>query len=186
MSAKATLQTSCAVALALWVSAGFAATVGGVQLQPAVKSKAGSLVLATCGAKKTIVTHYVSALYVPRTGSIQAIGDPKAGKAVHVHITDDKFLPGEVPSKWRNALARAVPPQTLGTLDSMMKELRRGDLVAITYAPKEGTVVTRNGQLVVRASGHRPIDEILKTWAQDAPIATKLDKLVAENPCQTK
>lgn len=181
-----TLRISCAIALGLCLSPALATTVGGVQLQPALKSKAGSLVLATCGAKKTIVTHYVSALYVPRTGSIQAIGDPKAGKVVQVHITDDKFLPGEVPSKWRNALARAVPPQTLDTLDSMMKELRRGDLVAVTYAPKDGTVVTKNGQFVVRAAGHRPIDEILKTWARDAPIATKLDKLVAENPCQAK
>lgn len=163
---------------------GGAATLAGVELRASLQSRGGPLVLATCGVKKTLaINHYVSALYVPRNGSIQAISNPRSAKIVHIHITNDKFMPGEVPSKWRKALSRALPAQTLETLDGMMKELRGGDLVTITYLPRDGTSVSKNGQLVTRAAGHRAIDEILGTWAQDAPVAEKLDQLVAKNRC---
>lgn len=161
-----------------------AATLAGVELRPSLQARGGSLVLATCGVRKTLaINHYVSALYVPRKASIQTIGSPKSAKAVRIHITNDRFLPGEVPSKWRKALSRAVSAQTLEQLDSMMQGLRRGDVVTITYLPKAGTSVTKNSEVVSRIAGHRAIDEILRTWAQDAPVATKLEQLVADNPC---
>ena len=75
--------------LFLCADAATAATVGGVDLL-ARCNHAPVRSSRTCGAKKTVVTHYVSAVYVPRTGSIHAIANPKLAKAVQIHITNDK------------------------------------------------------------------------------------------------
>jgi hypothetical protein len=183
MPGKRLNRLTCAAGLALLAGAADAASLAGVDLQPAMQSRGGGLVLASCGVKRSLaINHYVSALYVPRNGSVQALRNPKAAKAVQLHITNDKFLPGEVPAKWRNALARALPAETVEQLDAMMKELRAGDRVTISYQPAEGVSVLKNGGLVVRAAGHRAIDEILRTWAKDAPVTEKIAKL-AENPC---
>src|SRR5581483_2326573 len=107
---RSSFGIACAVCLTLYAGAAAATTLAGVDLRPSLQSRAGPLALVSCGVRSTLaIDHYVSALYVPRNGSVQALRNPKAAKAVQIHITNDVFLPGEVPSKWRNALARAVP-----------------------------------------------------------------------------
>src|SRR5688500_6648818 len=71
MLSKTLAHITCAASLALCMHAVPAANLAGVDLRPSLPSRAGSLALASCGVKKTLaVNHYVSALYVPRNGSI--------------------------------------------------------------------------------------------------------------------
>lgn len=184
MYLKRLVKTACAALVALSMHGALATNLAGVEIRPYFQSRAGVLVPKSCGVKRTlIIDHYVSALYLPRNAPIEAVANTRAAKVVQIYITNDNFLPGNVPSKWRRALARAVSPQILASLDAMMKTLRQGDIVTITYLPLEGTSVYKNGEIVTRTPGHRCVDEILRAWAEDAPVSDKLEQLVAENPC---
>jgi hypothetical protein len=55
--------------------------------------------------------------------------------------------------------------------------------MTIVYTPSHGVVLDLNGEPLVRAAGHAVIDSVLKAWAQDSLVRTKLKRLERGHSC---
>lgn len=104
-------------------------------------------------------------------------------KAVLMHIIDGRYLPDEIPARWRDALETALDERTVWEVRQAFGMPSSGDLVTITYLPREGVSMSVNGRVIARASGHQVVDAIVQAWASGAPLAKKLKRLVLEHSC---
>jgi hypothetical protein len=183
---------SCRMSLALALLLAGSAVPGtasppvkaGVQLAPTLKTDAGALTLLVCGVRDTLwVDHYVAALYVAPGASTQAVLDPAAPKAVRMHMVDSRYLPRDLPKKWREPLRKGLEQQAYAHVRAAFSQLGDGDVVTITYMPQEGVNMRVNGRTLATAQGHNVIDSILAAWAEREPVAQKLKTLAANNSC---
>lgn len=156
------------------VLAATAVALGGQPLEP-----------ATCGVRETLwIDHYVAALYLPPKGAPSAaLRDPGTPKALYIEILDGRFMPGDIPRKWRGTLQKQLDPQTYERLSEAYRGLRRGDRVILEYAPGPGVQVQVNGKLLARLPGHRLIDALLEAWAGDDPLPERLMRIMVKNRC---
>lgn len=175
------------VSLLCWfLAAGiaFSKTVEGVFLPNRLHVQSHVLALAACGVRATLwLEHYVTAVYVPRGASLQALSDPRRPKAIAVHVIEADYFPDDIPSKWRLALERALARTAMAQLRHAYRSLRAGDVMTIVYTPSHGVVLDLNGEPLVRAAGHAVIDSVLKAWAQDSLVRTKLKRLERGHSC---
>jgi hypothetical protein len=162
----------------------FSKTFEGVYLPERLKLQSHVLELAACGVRDTLwIEHYVTAVYVKRGESLQALRRDDQPKAVALHVVEDRYLPDEIPTKWRAALERALTPTAMANVRQAYRSLRNGDIASVSYAPRRGVVLSVNGEPIVRTADHAVISSILKAWAADEPVVAKLERLQREHGC---
>lgn len=138
----------------------------------------------SCGVRDTLwVDHYRAVLYLPRGAPIESVRDPRTPKAVVIRIVDARYLPSRIPAKWRRALETRIAAEPMQRIRDAYRRLRKGDVVAFTYAPASGVALRVNGDGIFRGDGHAVIDAILDAWARPEPVARKLHRLAIEHPC---
>lgn len=161
-----------------------AATVAAVQLPPAVDVAGTSLHLASCGVRDTFwIEHYAAGLYVAPGASLHSVRDPNRPKAVRLQVIEDRWLPEQIPAKWREALESELNPGPMNRLRGAFAGLTDGDIVTLAYLPGEGIDMQVNGATVVRAPGHGTIDAVLEAWAEGEGVSEKLERLKREYAC---
>jgi hypothetical protein len=143
------------------------------------------LVPASCSVRQTLwIEHYEAHLLLPPGTSVAAVGDPSKAKALRMHVMNPKFMPAEIPSRWRDALDGVVEPQTMARLRDAYKSLGRGDTVLVAYAPGQGVQLQVNDKPIGQVQGHAAVDALLKTWADKEPPVKKLHDTASRNPCR--
>jgi hypothetical protein len=162
----------------------FSKSFEGVYLPDRLRLYSHVLELAACGVRDTLwIEHYVTAVYVQRGESLQALRREDQAKAVALHVVEDRYLPDEIPSRWRKALESTLAPTAMANVRQAYRTLRNGDIATVFYTPRRGVVLSVNGEPIVRTAGHAVISSILKAWAADEPLAAKLERLQREHSC---
>jgi hypothetical protein len=173
---------------ALWLlqsASAAAVTRAGVDLPRYLQTERGLLELAVCGVRDTFwIDHYVTAVYVPRGESVLVVRDPQYAKAIRLHVIESRFLPPEIPDKWRRALAGALDGKAMAKVNSAYRSLVDGDVITIVYTPTRGIVFSLNGRTVVRGRGHGVINAVLQEWAEGESVSGKLEKLRDRYACR--
>lgn len=166
------------------IGAAAAATLAGVQLDPTMKVAGRTLELVSCGVRDTLwIDHYVAGLYVPQGQPPEAADDAKRAKAVRIKVLEARYLPEDVPEKWRGALKSELRHEPMMQVREAYDRLSDGDLVTFTYVPQQGVTMQVNGGTVVQTPGHAVIDSILEAWEGKDPISGKPHRLSLEHPC---
>jgi hypothetical protein len=167
---------------------GTAALVPATAIQVPSAMRIGNVQLpaASCAARDTLwVHHYVAALYVPTQPSpVEALQDPAQPKALQVQILSKAFLPKEMPKKWREALESELDSAAYGAVRDAWHGLAVGDRVIVAYLPGPGVTLQLNDRVVARSPKHEVVDALLKTWAEGEPVPQRVNRVVAEHPCQ--
>ena len=171
-------------ALYLATSTAIAATIGGVTLPPTLHVGDRALELVSCGVRDTLwIDHYAAGLYVPTGQSATAAKDGRQTTAVLMKIIQARYLPEDIPSKWRHALAAELQREPMMRVRRAYDGLSNGDVVTFAYVPRQGTTMRVNGRLVLDVEGHLVIDAILDAWAEQDRVDDKLHRLALEHPC---
>lgn len=161
-----------------------AMVVAGVRLSPSVETQGGRLGLVACGVRNTLwINHYIAALYAPAGASAQVVADPRTPKAVRMHIVEDRFLPDDVPDKWRGPLERELPAREMQKVREVFASLSSGDVLTVTYLPQRGVSLHVNGRSVGQVDGHGVVDAILETWAEKEPLSERIVRLAQKSRC---
>ncbi len=170
--------------LLIFPAAAPAVTLAGVHLEDSLRVGRQTLQLASCGVRDTLwIDHYVAGLYLPPGSSIQAAKDPRKAKAVRLKVVNARYLPGNIPDKWRGALSTELRHEPMMRVRRAYDGLSDGDVATFTYTPRNGVTMAVNGKTLVHAEGHAVIESILKAWAGKDPIAGKLHRLELQHPC---
>ena len=170
--------------LLLAAQTGAAINLAGFAVPSAITTTEGVLQAASCGVRSTLwIEHYVAALYLRPDVTLEALRNPNEPKAVLLYVVEGRYLPDELPAKWRDALDSALDERTLRAVHRSFARLLSGDLVNITYMPGEGVAIHVNRRLIARSSGHLAVDAIIRAWASETPLVEQLDRLAREHPC---
>jgi hypothetical protein len=129
------------------------------------------------------IRHYVAALYAPAGASAQVVADPRTPKAVRMHVVEDRYLPGDVPQKWRAPLERELSARDMQKVRDVFASLATGDVLTVTYVPRGGVSLRLNGRTVGSVEGHSVVDAILETWAEREPLADRIERFASKSQC---
>jgi hypothetical protein len=161
-----------------------AMTIGGARLDTMLASDAGPLQLIACGVRQTLwIRHYALALYAPPGSSALAVRDPHTPKAMRMHVLQDRFLPDNVPEKWREPLRDALQEEQMTTLDGVFASLSTGDVLTVKYVPQQGVSLEVNDTGVGSVDGHDLVDAMLEAWAQKEAIGDKIERFASKSRC---
>ena len=157
-----------------------------IQVPGALRVGNQSLPATSCATRDTLwIHHYAAALYVPsREAPANALQDPKQPKALHVQILSRTFLPKDLPIKWREPLEQHLDLPGFTSVRLAWREVAVGDQVTIAYAPGNGVTLQLNDRVIAHSPRHDVIDALLQTWAENEPIAHRVNRVVAKNPCR--
>ncbi|HEX6267253.1 MAG TPA: chalcone isomerase family protein [Burkholderiales bacterium] len=179
-----TITTMLIAGAALASAAAEAATLAGVRLEPTLQVGGQTLALASCGVRDTLwIDHYAAGLYLPKGDSPQTVQDGSRPKAVRMKVIQARFLPDNIPEKWRGALKSELRHEPMVRVREAYDRLADGDVVTFAYGPQQGVTMSVNGKTVVNTPGHAVIDSILKAWSGKDPVTGKLNRLTLEHPC---
>jgi hypothetical protein len=154
---------------------------------PAVVQLGGTqLAAASCGARQTLwIEHYSAVLYLPRRAPAQEeMVDPLSPKLLEITIVDTRFLPRDIPRKWREPIERHLDADGRARAQAAYNGLVAGDRLTLAYAADQGVTFKLNGRLVAKSPGHSLVDDILATWADDEPMRKKLGRVIGRNACR--
>lgn len=154
---------------------------------PATVQHGGTaLAAASCGVRQTLwIEHYTAVLYLPRRAPPQEeMVDPRAPKLLEMTIVDTRFLPRDIPRKWREPIERHLDADGRARAQAAYNGLVAGDRLTLAYAADQGVIFNVNGRLVAKSRGHLLVDDILATWADDEPMRQKLRRIIARNTCR--
>jgi hypothetical protein len=163
---------------------GAAISLSGFAVPSAITTGGGVLQAASCGVRSTLwIEHYVAVLYLRPDVGLEGVRNPSEPKAVLMYVVEGRYLPDEIPAKWRDALDSALDERSLRAVRQSFRRLASGDLINITYMPGDGISMHVNRRLIARGSGHRAVDAIIEAWASETPLLEKLERLAQEHPC---
>ena len=170
--------------LALCHAAAQAATVQGIEIPDRLIAGNHEFELMSCGVRDTLwMDAYAAGLYMPAGASPQATRDERRPKAVRLKVIHAKYLPADIPEKWRNALEHELARDPMMRVRQAYGRLSDGDAVTFLYLPDDGVTMSVNGRFVARSPGHALIDDILDAWAGEDSISGKLHRLRLDHPC---
>jgi len=131
------------------------------------------------------IEHYSTVLYLPRRAPAQEeMVSPLAPKVLEMAIIDPRFLPRDIPRKWREPIEKHLDRGATERATAAYRSLLAGDRLTLSYAPDQGVTLRINDRLVAQSAGHGLVDAILETWADDEPMRKKLQRVIARNACR--
>jgi len=173
---SAALLTLSLAAAATPATPATTATLAGVTLPDKADVGGQSLVLNGLGLRtKLFIKVYVGGLYLPqKERSAEKVLAADAPRRMVFH-----FLYGvnknQMCDAWKEGLEDNTPKatpevkQAFTTLCSWMEEIPKGQTMALTYTPGEGTKVEVNGKVKGTLPGKPTADAILATWIGPKP-----------------
>jgi hypothetical protein len=164
----------------------FAICGAAVGASATLKQGGVQLAAASCGVRKTLwLEHYSAILYLPKRAAAQEeLASPAAPKALEMTIIDPRFLPRDIPRKWREPIEKHLDAAAAARATEAYRSLKRGDRLALAYATDQGVTMRINDRLVARSQGHGLVEAILVTWADEEPMREKLRRTMARNACR--
>jgi hypothetical protein len=162
------------------------ADVSAASAMPAVIALgAQRLPARSCALRHTLwVEHYTTVLYLPGHAiPAEELTSAKVAKALRMQIINRRFIPADIPEKWREPMRKNLAPESMAHARQAFHDLKSGDRVVMSYQPESGVSVSVNDRVVATARGHGLIDSILETWTEDTPLRDKLQRTLARNPC---
>lgn len=176
------MRTRLAALLALFLtaSAAWAGTLAGVTLPDKVDVDGHSLVLNGMGLRsKLIIKVYVGGLYLPqKEKSAQKILAADAPRRMVLNFIYD-VSKDQMCEAWDEGLEANTPnasaevKQSFKTLCSWMDGVGKGQQLALTYHPGQGTTVEIAGKAKGTLPGKPTADAILATWIGPDPAPGK-------------
>lgn len=165
-----------ALSAALLAIPAAAASLAGVTLPD--RAEAGGQQLALNGMalrKKFVVKVYVAGLYLPQktqdAGKALAADSPRR---MVMHFLYD-VSKDQMCEAWNEGLAANTPSASaevkkgFATLCGWMQDIDKGQKLALTYVPGQGTQVEVNGKVKGTLPGKATADAILATWIGPKP-----------------
>ena len=161
------------------------AAAGAMALPGVVQVGDQVLAAASCGTRETLwIDHYVATLYVrPGDAPDHALLDPRLAKALEIRLINKRFMPAEIPRKYRHALEAELDAEAMDRAREAYRALRAGDVIRVAYAPGAGLAVSVNGQRILASPTHGVVGAILLTWADGKPLHQHLRAVLAKHPC---
>ena len=164
------------LALLLTASVAGAATLAGVTLPDKVEVDGQSLVLNGLGLRsKLIIKVYVGGLYLPqKETSAQKILAADAPRRMALHFIYD-VSKEQMCDAWEEGLEANTPnasaeiKKNFQTLCTWMDGVGKGQQLALTYLPGQGTRVEIAGKAKGTLPGKPTADAILSTWIGPKP-----------------
>jgi len=144
------------------------------------------LAAASCGVRKTLwLEHYSAVLYLPKGARAQdELVSPATPKVLEMAIIDPRFLPKEIPRKWREPIEKHLDAASAARASAAYRSLKKGDRLTLSYAVDQGVMLRVNDRPVARSRGHGLVEAILATWADEEPLHEKLRRTIARNACR--
>lgn len=141
---------------------------------------------ASCGVRKTLwMEHYSAVLYLPkRASAADELTNPAVPKLLAMTIIDPRFLPRDIPKKWREPIEKHLDAASSARATAAYRALKRGDRLTLAYSAGQGVTFGINDRPVAQSQGHGLIEAILATWADDEPMGKKLRRTIARNACK--
>ena len=160
--------------------------VGVLLIACAPAHSAQELAAASCGVRKTLwMEHYSAVLYLPKRAAAQdELASPAAPKRLEMTIIDPRFLPRDIPRKWREPIEKHLDAASAARATAAYRSLKRGDRLTLAYAADQGVTFRINERPVARSAGHGLVDAILFTWADEEPLREKLRRTLTRNVCR--
>jgi hypothetical protein len=157
--------------LSLVASAAWAATLAGINVPDKADVGGHSLVLNGLGLRtKLFIKVYVGGLYLPqKEKSDQKILAADAPRQMALHFIYD-VSKDQMCDAWQEGLEENTPnasaevQKNFKTLCSWMDGVGKGQVLALTYLPGEGTRVEIAGKSKGTLPGKPTADAILATW----------------------
>lgn len=176
-----------AMLLMLFVQAGQAVEIAGVNLPEQVDLPGASQVLYLNGAgvrQKFFFDIYVASLYVTANDSdprrLVAADAPKRVQMdmLYRKVEKDKFIEGWNEGFAANQTAAQLQPlrARLARFNGCFETLVKGDRVTLDYLPGQGTRVTIRGVEKCVIPGLDFNQALLRVWLGDAPVTDSLKK----------
>jgi hypothetical protein len=139
----------------------------------------------SCALRQTLwIEHYTTVLYLPGHASVtDELTDAKVAKALRMQIINRRFIPEDIPEKWREPMRKNLDAESMARARKAFRDLKSGDKVVMSYQPQSGVSVSVNDRVVAGARGHALIESILETWTEDHPLREKLQRTISRNPC---
>lgn len=163
------------LSLLLAIPAG-AGTLAGVTLPDKAEVKGQTLVLNGMGLrKKFVIKVYVGGLYLPqKEKSAAKVLGADAPRRMVLHFIYD-VSKDQMCEAWNEGLEANTPnapadvKKAFATLCDWMDGVGKGNKLAMTYLPGEGTTVEINGKAKGTLPGKAVADAILGTWIGPDP-----------------
>jgi hypothetical protein len=153
---------------------------------PKVTQGGTPLAAASCGMRQTLwIEHYSAVLYLPKRAPAQEeLVSPLAPKLLEMKIIDPRFLPRDIPRKWREPIQKHLDAAASERATAAYRSLLAGDRLTLAYTAEQGVTLRINERVVAQSTGHGLVDAILATWADDEPMREKLRRVIARNACR--
>jgi hypothetical protein len=119
---------------------------------------------------------YSVALYASAPFDQEDMVSEGAAKALRLEITYERDWRRPPTVDWQRELVPRVEPATVGHLLRMFAPLRRGDIVLIEYAPREGTTVHVNRSIAVQGARHDLMLAFLDHWLGQQPVSAEIKR----------
>jgi Chalcone isomerase-like len=153
-----------------------AGTLAGVTLPDKAEVQGQTLVLNGMGLrKKFVIKVYVGGLYLPqKEKSAAKVLGADAPRRMVLHFIYD-VSKEQMCEAWNEGLEQNTPnasaevKKAFTTLCSWMDGVGKGNRLAMTYLPGEGTTVEINGKAKGTLPGKAVADAILSTWIGPDP-----------------
>lgn len=166
-------------------SAMAATTVSGVTLKDSVTLEGDTLVLNGAGVrKKAVIKLYVAALYLKeKSGNSKAIINANESMIMQINIvsgmiTKEKLLEA-ITEGFHDATGGNVGPYQ-ARMDQLNKlftdEIKKGDVIELSYAPAKGVLVFHNGKNLGSIAGLDFKQTLFAIWLGDKPSDKTLKK----------
>jgi hypothetical protein len=173
------------VVLALPVNAQAPAQSKLLSMPSVIALGAQHLPARSCALRQTLwIEHYTTVLYLPGHATVtEELTNAKVPKALRLQIINRRFIPDDIPAKWREPMRKTLEAKTMERAREAFRDLKSGDSVVMSYQPQSGVSVSVNDQVVAGARGHALIESLLETWTDDSPLREKLQRTISRNPC---
>jgi len=118
---------------------------------------------------------YSIALYGPAPFDWDAMVSHDAAKALRFEITYERDW-RRPPVVWHRELVPRLEAPGAAHLDRVFAPLRRGDIVSIEYAPRNGTTVRINRSIAVLGAQHELMLAFLDHWLGQRPVSEEMKR----------
>lgn len=178
------MKKIAAVALALCLPAlAFAAQFEGVNVPETIQAGGKTLTLNGNGLRtKLFFKVYVASLYVEnKTADANALLDSDQVKRVRMtmlrDLTKDQIVEAIREGFDKNAKAQLPKlKDRLDTFIAQIPDIKKGEVLDLTYIPGKGTVVTTKSGDAASVEGKDFADALFSVWLGKAPVDENLKK----------
>jgi len=164
-----------------------AARINGVYFQDSATVGGNVLQIRGAGLLKWLFFNvYVAALYLPPDVPGRNVLEDVPKKLEFHYLTDmdaEQFTESGEPLLLKNASADELAQirVKIDAINSMYRDVKKGERYSLTYIPGKGTELVLNGQVLGRVEGYDFAAVYYRIWLGDNPVNDELKSLLLNN-----